>query len=67
MLHTYGITEGVIAIDETDNPRSKKTPFIGFAHKYFEKKSGGYKNGQEIILELYYLSILYALLWRLGL
>lgn len=49
MLHTYGITEGVIAIDETDNPRSKKTPFIGFAHKYFEKKSGGYKNGQEIV------------------
>jgi len=24
-------------------------PFIGFAHKYFEKKTGGYKNGQEIV------------------
>ena len=49
MLKFYGITEGVITIDETDNQRSKKTPFIGFAHKYFEKKTGGYKNGQEIV------------------
>lgn len=49
MLKSYGIREGVIAIDETDNPRSKNTPFIGYAHKYFEKKSGGYKNGQEIV------------------
>lgn len=49
MLKAYGITEGVLAIDETDNPRSKKTPFIAYTHKYFDKKTNGYKNGQELI------------------
>ena len=26
-LKSYGITEGIIAIDETDKPRSENTPF----------------------------------------
>ena len=50
LLKLYGIKEGVLGIDETDNPRSKQTSFIHKAHKYFEKKSGGYKNGQEIVV-----------------
>lgn len=50
LLKLYGITEGILGVDETDNPRSKKTPFIHKTHKYFEKKSGGYKNGQEIVI-----------------
>ena len=50
LLKLYGITEGILGIDETDNPRSKKTPLIHKTHKYFEKKSGGYKNGQEIVI-----------------
>ena len=49
MLSNYGITEGVLAIDETDNSRCKKTPFIAYTHKYYDKKTGGYKNGQEIV------------------
>ena len=49
MLKAYGITEGVLAIDETDNPRSKKTPFIAYTHKYFDKKTNGYKHGQELV------------------
>ena len=32
MLATYGITEGVLAIDGTDNGRSKKTPLIVRTH-----------------------------------
>ena len=49
MLQTYDIKKGVLAIDETDNPRSKKTPFIAHTHKYYDKKTGGYKNGQELV------------------
>ena len=49
MLKTYDITGGVLAIDETDNPRSKKTPFIAYTHKYYDKKTNGYKNGQELV------------------
>ena len=49
MLKSYGIIEGVIAIDETDKPRSKNTPFINYAHKYFEKNTDSYKKGQGIV------------------
>ena len=49
MLTAYGITKGVLAIDDTDNGRAKKTPLIAYTHKYYDKKTGGYKNGQELV------------------
>lgn len=49
MLKLYGITKGVLAIDDTENDRCKKTPLIAYTHKYYDKKTGGYKNGQELI------------------
>ena len=39
----------LLAIDETDNPGLKKTPFITYTHKYFDKKMNGYKNSQELV------------------
>ena len=49
MLKMYGITQGVLAIDDTENDRCKKTPLIAYTHKYYDKKTGGYKNGQELV------------------
>ncbi|MDC0535522.1 transposase [Francisellaceae bacterium] len=49
MLKMYGLSEGVLTIDDTENSRSKKTPLIAYTHKYYDKKSGGFKNGQELV------------------
>jgi hypothetical protein len=52
ILENYGITEGVLVIDESDNKRSKSVKKIHKAHKVFDKKSGGYIMGQEVVLLL---------------
>jgi len=49
ILKSYGITQGLLALDDTDNKRCKKTTKIGSAHKVRDKGTGGYFNGQEIL------------------
>jgi len=49
LLKRYGIKEGVIAIDESDRARSKRTKRIHHVHKQKHKASGGYVNGQTVI------------------
>jgi len=49
VLRKFGITEGVLVIDDTDKRRCKITKRIFKAHKVKDKKSGGYMNGQEIV------------------
>ncbi|NOT84849.1 MAG: transposase [Methylococcaceae bacterium] len=52
ILTRYGITEGVLVIDESDRARSKSTKRIHKVHKQKHKASGGYVNGQTIVLVL---------------
>jgi SRSO17 transposase len=52
ILKHYGIKEGVIAIDESDRARSKRTKRIHHVHKQKHKASGGYVNGQTVVLLL---------------
>lgn len=49
VLKYYGITEGVLVADDTERKRAKQTQCIHLAHKVFDKKTGGYFNGQEIV------------------
>ncbi|WP_221895332.1 hypothetical protein [Bathymodiolus japonicus methanotrophic gill symbiont] len=49
ILKRYGITEGVLAFDESDRARSKSTKRIYKVYKQKHKGSGGYVNGQTII------------------
>ena len=50
IVKRYGITEGVLVTDDTDHHRSKKTPKLFRTHKIKDKGSGGYINGQNIVL-----------------
>jgi len=50
IFEQYGITSGVLALDGTDNPRSKNTTTIATAHKIKDKASGGFINGQELTI-----------------
>ncbi len=52
ILKKYGITSGVLVLDESDRARSKNTKRIHKAHKQKHKASGGYVNGQTIVLLL---------------
>jgi len=52
ILKQYGITEGLLVLDESDRARSKKTKRIHKAHKQKDKRTGGYVNGQTIVLLL---------------
>ncbi|MFA5921973.1 MAG: transposase [Methylococcaceae bacterium] len=52
VLAQHGITEGVLVLDESDRARSKRTTRIHKAHKQKHKASGGYVNGQTIVLLL---------------
>lgn len=49
VLRQYGITEGVLVADDSDHRRAKRTPRIWKAHKVFDKKTGGYFNGQCLV------------------
>ena len=48
----YGITEGVLVLDELDRARCKITKRIHKAYKQKDKKTGGYVNGQTVVLSL---------------
>ena len=50
VVEQYGIGEGVLTIDDTDEQRAKHTTRIYHAHKIYDKKTGGYFNGQTLIL-----------------
>ena len=52
VLKRHGITEGVLELDESDIERSKRTKRIHKAHKQKHKASGGYVNGQTVVLLL---------------
>jgi hypothetical protein len=52
VLKQYGITEGVLVADDSDHKRSKNTKRIFKTHKLKDKGSGGYVNGQTIMLLL---------------
>jgi len=48
----YGITHGVIVVDDSEKRRAKQTTRIYHAHKIKDKKSGGFINGQSLVLIL---------------
>lgn len=50
ILRKYGITKGVLLIDDSDRQRSKLTKRIFATHKIKDKKTGGYFMGQSIIM-----------------
>lgn len=50
ILKTHGIKEGVLSIDDTERKRAKNTKRIEKAHKLYDKKTGGYINGQELVV-----------------
>ena len=52
VLEKHGITEGVLVLDESDRARSKRTQRIHGVHKQKHKASGGYVNGQTVVLLL---------------
>lgn len=52
VLGRHGITEGVLVLDESDRARSKRTKRIHKVHKQKHKASGGYVNGQTVVLLL---------------
>lgn len=52
ILQHYQLNEGVLVIDDTDRQRAKTTTEIAYAHKVFDKKTGGYFNGQTIVFLL---------------
>ena len=52
ILERHGMTEGVLVLDESDRTRSKRTQRIYGVHKQKHKSSGGYVNGQTVVLLL---------------
>lgn len=52
ILSRYGITHGVLALDDTANKRCKHTKRINKTHKTKDKITGGYFNGQELVFLL---------------
>ena len=52
ILIRYGITEGQLVLDEVDRSRSKSTKRIHKTYKQRDKTTGGYVNGQTIVMLL---------------
>ena len=52
VLKRYGITEGILVLDDSDIPRSKNTSEIYGVHKLKDKASNGFIKGQNIVLLL---------------
>jgi hypothetical protein len=49
VFQTYGITKGVISIDDSDKKRSKRTTKIFGVHKIKDKPTGGFCMGQGLV------------------
>ena len=52
ILKRHGITEGTLVLDESDRGRSKRTPRLHKTYKQKDKGTGGYVNGQTVVLLL---------------
>ena len=52
VLLAHGVTQGTLVVDETDKKRSKKTKKIWGVSKIKDKGSGGYVQGQTVVLLL---------------
>jgi len=52
VLRHFKIASGVLAADDSDHRRAKTTRRIHAAHKIYDKKTGGYFNGQCIVFLL---------------
>lgn len=46
LLQRYHLVHGTLLVDDTDHRRAKTTQRIFGSHKVFDKKTGGYYNGQ---------------------
>ncbi len=49
LVRRYGITEGVLSLDDSDKARSKVTKRIAHVHKMKDKTSGGFVMGQCLV------------------
>lgn len=49
VLKTYGITEGVLVLDDSDRARSKNTKNLHKVYKLKDKKTNGYTMGQNLV------------------
>lgn len=49
VLETYGISQGVLVLDDSDRARSKNTKQIHKVHKLKDKKTNGYVMGQNLV------------------
>ncbi|MBK7001915.1 MAG: transposase [Rhodoferax sp.] len=54
VVHRLGVVEGVLVTDDTDHKRAKRTKRIFNAHKVFDKKTGGYFNGQSLVFLFFF-------------
>jgi len=52
IMKRHGITEGTLVLDESDRARSKRTKRLYKTYKQKDKVTGGYVNGQTIVLLL---------------
>lgn len=52
VLERYNIKQVHLELDDSDNQRAKTTNTIAKAHKIYDKKSGGYFNGQSVVFLL---------------
>jgi hypothetical protein len=52
ILKKYSLTTGHLIIDDTDRKRSKSTTDIALVHKIYDKKTGGYFMGQNLVFLL---------------
>ncbi len=52
ILRRYQITQGIVVVDDSEKRRAKSTKRIYRAHKMKDKKTGGYINGQSLIVLL---------------
>lgn len=49
IIRYYGITEAIIAFDDSDRKRSKSTRKISKVHKLKDKSTGGFMMGQSLV------------------
>jgi hypothetical protein len=52
LLQQYQVTEGMLVVDDSDNPRSKNTTRLYKTHQFRHKPSGGTVNGQSFLFLL---------------
>jgi hypothetical protein len=53
LLRKYGLSQGVLVLDDSDRPRSKNTTHLAYVHKHKDKKTGGYMMGQNLVFLLF--------------